>query len=97
MRTSQILSVVNNDFFFHILCDPSWAEVSRFQSLSVAAAHMDHFDDVVINSVAASVDVVNGIDHVVNGIHDFVMKATSKRLEFRSRSDTDTVIALITE
>jgi hypothetical protein len=49
---------------------------------------MDHFDDVVINSVATSV-------HYVNGIHDYarttvvvqlsptvkVMKATSKRLK----------------
>ena len=36
---------------------------------SVAVAHMDHFDHCVINSVATSV-------HYVNGIHDYVMKAT---------------------
>ena len=40
-------------------------------ALCVAAAHMDHFDHAVINSVAASVHYVNGINN-----YFIIVKAT---------------------
>jgi hypothetical protein len=42
-------------------------------ALCVAAAHTDHFDDYVINSVAASVHYVNGINN-----YFIIVKATTE-------------------